>query len=71
MKDFYTIFYDPLETSIFEVSSILKSLQKLPQMEDKSILALPYEVSLRRLNKDELRQLLKIYEELTKVLLNE
>lgn len=71
MEDFYTIFYDPLGISIFEVSSILRSLQKLPQMEGKSVLALPYEVSLRKLDKDELRELLKIYTKITKVLLNE
>lgn len=71
MKDFYTIFYDPLETSAIQVASIMQSLQNLPQMKDKSILALPYEVSLRKLDKDELRHLLKIYTKITKVLLNE
>ena len=40
-------------------------------MKDKNVVALPYEVSLRRLDKDDLRHLLKIYEEITKVLLNE
>ena len=43
----------------------------MEQMEDKSMVALPYEVSLRKLDKDELKYLLKIYEEFTKVLLNE
>ena len=71
MKDFYTLFYDPLETSAVQVASIMKSFQKLEQMKDKNVVALPYEVSLRRLDKDDLRHLLKIYEEITKVLLNE
>ena len=71
MKDFYTLFYDPLETSVEQVASIMKSFQKLEQMKDKNVVALPYEVSLRRLDKDDLRHLLKFYEEITKVLLNE
>lgn len=71
MKDFYTLFYDPLETSAVQVASIMQSFQKLEQMKDKNVVALPYEVSLRRLDKDDLRHLLKIYEEITKVLLNE
>lgn len=71
MKDFYTLFYDPLETSAVQVASIMQSFQKLEQMKDKTVVALPYEVSLRRLDKDQLRHLLKFYEEITKVLLNE
>lgn len=71
MKDFYTILYDPSETDPFEISGIIGSLQNLPQMEGKSILALPYIESLRKLDKDELRHLLKIYTKLTEELLNE
>ena len=71
MKDFYVLFYDPLETSVMQISNIIESFQKMEQMEDKSMVALPYEVSLRKLDKDELKYLLKIYEEFTKVLLNE
>ena len=40
-------------------------------MKDKSITALPYEVSLRKLDEDELRHLLKIYTKITEELLNE
>lgn len=71
MKDFYTILYDPSETDPFEITSILRSLQNLPQMEGKSILVLPYIESLRKLDKDELRDLLKIYTKITEELLNE
>lgn len=71
MKDFYTIFYDPSETSPFELSSILGSLQNLPQMKGKSILALPYTESLRKIDKDDLKHLLKIYTKLIEELLNE
>ena len=71
MKDFYVLFYDPLETSVVEIVNIMRSLQKLEYMKDKSITALPYEVSLRKLDEDELRHLLKIYTKITEVLLNE
>lgn len=71
MEDFYTILYDPSKTDPFEISSILRSLQNLPQMEGKSILALPYIESLRKLDEDELRHLLKIYTKITEELLNE
>jgi hypothetical protein len=40
-------------------------------MEGKSILALPYIESLRKLDEDELRHLLKIYTKITEELLNE
>ena len=40
-------------------------------MEGKSILALPYIESLRKLDKDELGHLLKIYTKITEELLNE
>ena len=71
MKDFYVLFYDPLETSVVEIADVMQSLQKLEYMKDKSIAVLPYEVSLRKLDKDELRHLLKIYTKITEVLLNE
>ena len=40
-------------------------------MKDKSVVALPYEVSLRRLDKEELIDLLKFYSNYMESLINE
>ena len=71
MKDIYVLYYDPLEVHSMQIRDIIWSFEKLEQMKDKKVIALPYEVSLRRLDKDELKALLEFYEKITKVLLYE